>query len=216
MNTTPDIERMQAELSRKAEAIVREGIEVRKRTAHLAAGAAALLHGTRDGLVGIANAVARGAVEAADKAVPARTEGSLRAVAEGLADGFAMAAEAVDLTVRESHAAGRRFAEEDLTRARADLKALSEMFAETVGGFAKGLRMEGFAQAGVVADHARVTFERTRPVVASALRTLTEDAFKVGGEAGRAGVAAARAAVGTLFQEVGSRLNRLGQDLAGK
>jgi hypothetical protein len=216
MNKTPDIERMQSELRQKAEEIVREGADVRARTARLAGGAAAFFHETGEGFRGVANAVVRGALAAADQAVPDTNEGHLRSVAEGLADAFVMAAEAVDLTVRESNAAGRRFAEKDLQQALADLSAVSGMFAETVGGVARGIRSEGASQVNALADHARITFERTRPVVASALRTLTTDLGKASGEAGRAGTAAARAAAGTLFQEMGSRLSRWGQGLLEK
>jgi hypothetical protein len=208
------IEQLKKKLRDEAEAIVKAGADIRAKIAKLTRDAAAQFHHSAEGLVGLVQAVTEGAIRAANQALPDQAESSLRQVVEGLAEGFRTTAEAVDLTLQEAAAAGKRFAREDLQKVQADLKSLAQLFAETVERLAGGLKSEAAARAGAVKDHARATLQQVRPAFESAFRTLLGDADQLRREAGQAGSAAARAATGTLFTEIGARLTRLGKRLS--
>lgn len=195
------------------ENIVRRGANIAKEVSRLTVSAAARFQGTAEGMVGLARTVAEGAARAADETLPDKTESKLRQVVDGLADGLRTAAEAVDLTVRESGAEGLRFAREDVSHARDDIVSLLGMFASTVADFAYATTVEAASGAATIRDHAAHTLERTRPSFEKAARTLVGEAGSVGSEAAAAGSAAARAAAGLFFREVGARLSRLGEAL---
>ena len=195
------------------ESIVRQGADIARGISRLTVSAAARFQGTAEGLLGLARTVAEGAARAAGEALPDKSESPLRQVVDGLADGLRTTAEAVELTVRESRAEGRRFAHEDVRRTQDDLASLAGKFASTVADFAYASTVEAAATAAAVRDHAARAISSTRPSFEAATRALVAEAGQVGAEATKAGSAAARAATGVFFREVGARLARLGESI---
>lgn len=213
--TMATIEELKAKVSAAAGDIVRKGQDVRTSIAKLTADAAAQAHRTAEGLAGVGRAVIQGAGKAAAEALPGEGESRLRDVVDGLADGFRTAAEAIDLTLKETASEGRRFAGEDLKKAHADLTAVGGMFTETLGELALELKDTAAGQSTSLRSHAERAFAQVRPSFESALGQLWRHCGEVTKEAGQAGAAAARSGAGTLFTEVGTRLTRLGERLKG-
>src|SRR5512138_2328562 len=116
MNSSPSID----SLRQQAERIAQHGRDVRAEISRLASRAAEQFHRTRDGLVGLSRAVVEGALDGARQATPAQSESVLRDVVAGLADGLAISAHAVKLTLDESRSRGTQFAREDLDKIAGD------------------------------------------------------------------------------------------------
>ncbi|HAV63637.1 MAG TPA: hypothetical protein DCY13_14880, partial [Verrucomicrobiales bacterium] len=196
-STMATIEEIKSRISGAAGDIVRKGQNVRASIAKLTTDAAKELQHTADGLANVGRAVIQGAGRAAADALPAEGESRLREVVDGLADGFRTAAEAIDLTLRESAAEGRRFAAEDIKKAQADLDAVGGMVAQTLGDFAGELKDTAVGQSNSLRQHAERAFAQVKPAFESALSNLWKHGGEVGREAGQAGAAAARAGAGT-------------------
>jgi hypothetical protein len=109
-------------LKQQAETIVKNGRNVREEIAKLSSTAAAKLHQTKDGFVGLSRSVLDGAVSGAQQAIPGEGESVLREVVAGLADGLAISANAVRLTLEESRGRGAQFAREDLKKVAEDFR----------------------------------------------------------------------------------------------
>jgi len=210
------IEEFKSKLSSETEKIVRTGKDVRKHIAASTTEAMARFHQTKDGLLGIVRAVKEGAIRGIEGANPELAESKLRHVIDGLADGFGTAANAINLTIQESAAAGKHFAQADLTRVRDELKQLSSSFSITVDGFGGSIKSAAKEQVAALGAHASAASRQVIPVFEDALATVAKHAGDVAVEAGRAGVGGARAGVGALFQAVGTRLTQLGDRLAPK
>src|SRR5262245_47195376 len=87
------------QLKDAAAKIVKRGGDVRAEISKLVSDATGKFHQTKDGLVDLAKAVADGAAAGVQQVAPSGGESTLRAVADGLADGFAKSAQAVRLTL---------------------------------------------------------------------------------------------------------------------
>lgn len=209
----PAIDDLKQRLTQETDRIVRGGEDIRARISHLTAGAATQFHQAAAGFNDIAQAVATGAVQGAEAALPEGRESRLREVVAGLMDGLRTAAEAVELTLQESTAAGRKFAEEDLQKAHADLRTVAGLFTESAGGFVEKLGGAAAGQTTSLRDHAERAYQQSRPSVEKALTSLWIHLGEVGRETGQAGLSAARSASGTLFTELGERLTKLGRKL---
>lgn len=207
------LDQLKEQVRGDTESIVRRGADIARGISRLTVSAAARFQGTAEGLLGLARAVAEGAARAAGDALPDQTGSPLRQVVDGLADGLRTTAEAVELTVRESRAEGRRFAHDDVRRTRDDLASLAGKFASTVADFAYASTVEAAAGAASIRDHAARAISSTRPSFEAAAHALVAEAGQVGSDAAKAGSAAARAATGVLFREVGARLTRLGESI---
>jgi hypothetical protein len=200
-------------LRQQAERIVQHGRDVRAEISRLASRTAEQYHRTRDGLVGLSRAVVEGALDGARQATPAQSESVLREVVAGLADGLAISAQAVKLTLDESRSRGTQFAREDLDKIAGDFREVGETFAQTVRDTAGKVGGELAAQLRGLAKHAGRALEQARPAFESAVKAAREDPAALGRETLRAGAGAAREAAGILFSELGKRLEQAGQQL---
>jgi hypothetical protein len=200
-------------LRQQAERIVQQGRDVRAEISRLASQAAEQFHRTRDGLVGLSRAVVEGALDGARQATPAQSESVLRDVVAGLADGLAISAHAVKLTLEESRARGTQFAREDLDKIAGDFRDVGDTFTKTVGDAAGKLGSQLAAQLRDLAGHAGRALEQARPAFESAARAAREHPGSLGREALQAGAGAAREAAGILFSELGKRIEQAGQHL---
>jgi hypothetical protein len=198
-------------LRQQAEHIVQRGQNVRQEISRLAAGAAEGFHRTKDGLLGLSRAVLDGAVDGARQST--RTDGVLREVVAGLADGLSTAAEALKLTLEEAKSGGRAYAEEDLKKAAADFREIGGQFAGAVKTSLKGLGAEVADQLHHFSEHAARALDAVKPKFESAIQAAAEHPVQAGKEAVQAGAGAARQAAGVLFTELGSRLQQAGQKL---
>ncbi len=209
------IEDLKAKISGAAGDIVRKGRDVRASVARLTADAATQFQHSAEGLAGLGRTVLQGAGKAAADALPGEGESRLREVIDGVTDGLRTAAEAIDLTLKETASAGRRFADDDLKKAHADLSAVGAMLTETLGELAQDVKSTAVGQSAALRDHAQRAAAQVKPAFESALTNLWQHCGEVTKEAGQAGAAAARSGAGTLFTEVGTRLTRLGERLKG-
>ena len=200
-------------LKQQAEHIVKQGRNVRAEIARLAASATGRFHQTKAGLVGLARCVLDGAVAGAQQVTPAQPESVLREVIAGLADGLAISANAVHLTLQESRGRGGQFAREDLDKIGADFRSVSETFAQTVKDSTGKLSAQIAAQLHGVASHASHTFNSARPAFEDALKAAREHPVALGKEALQAEVGAVRHAAGVLFSELGKHLEQAGDSL---
>lgn len=200
-------------LKQQAEQIVQQGSDVREDIAQLTASSSGKFHETKEGLVGLARCVLDGAVEGAQQASPSQTESVLREVVAGLADGLAVSANALRLTIEESRSRGAQFAREDLDKIAADFRGVGDSFAQTVrealGKFGSQFteQLRGFA------DHAGHAFDSARPSFQAALKAAVDHPVTLGKEALHASVGATREAIGVLFSELGKHLEKAGDYL---
>jgi len=200
-------------LKQQAEQIVKRGRDVRQEISRLSSNAAEKFHRTKDGLLGLSRAVLDGAVAGAQQALPAERTSALREVIAGLADGLSISANALKLTLQESRATGKHFADEDLNKVAGDFRDVREKFADAVGHATKKLGGQVADQFHNLTEHASRTLDHARPAFESAIRAAAENPAQVGKEAVCAGAGAAREAAGILFSELGKRLDQAGQHL---
>jgi hypothetical protein len=200
-------------LRQQAERIVQHGRDVRAEISRLASRAAEQFHRTRDGLVGLSRAIVEGALDGARLATAAPSESVLRDVVAGLADGLAISAHAVKLTLEESRARGTPFAREDLDKIAGDFRDVGDTFTQTVGDAAGKLGGQLAAQLRDLAGHAGRALEQARPAFESAANAAREHPAALGREALQAGAGAAREAAGILFGELAKRLEQAAQQL---
>lgn len=200
-------------LKQQAETIVKSGRNVREEIAKLSSTAAAKLHQTKDGFVHLSRSVLDGAVSGAQQAVPGEGESVLREVVAGLADGLAISANAVRLTLEESRGRGAQFAREDLKKVAEDFRGAGENFKQSVQDATSRVGTQISQQGRALADHAGHTLTSARPAIEAAIKAACEDPAALGKEALQAGAAATRHAAGVLFSELGKRLEQAGEHL---
>ncbi len=203
------------QIREQADAIVTQGQDIRSRIAHLVTDTCQKFHLNREGLVGLARSVMEGSRSALDRAVGHDPDSVLRQVVDGLGDGFSVAALAARLTFEEAREQGRNFASEDLAKLRDDLKALSNLFVETVSKAAGKFRSLAADELGTLRAHAEKTRERVLPALEAALASAREHPLRFTGETAGAGLAVSRQALGSLFSALGRRLQEAGQRLSG-
>jgi len=209
MNSSPSFDA----LRQQAERIVQHGRNVRAEISRLASRAAEQFHRTRDGLVGLSRAVVEGALDGARQATPAESESVLREVVAGLAEGLAISAHAVKLTLDESRSCGTQFAREDLDKIAGDFREVGNAFTQTVGDAAGKLGGQLAAQMRGLAGHAGRALDQARPAFESAVKAALDQPAALGRETLQAGAGAAREAAGILFTELAKRLEQAGQQL---
>lgn len=205
MNTESAAQLM-TRLREMAESIARHGDDVRGKIAQAVSDASGRLGAARDGFTSLVKAVAEGAAAGARQALPDKEESILRSAVEGLADGLAKSAHAVQLALEESSAGGARFAKDDLQKIAQDFRGVGEIFVNVVTDAARQLRSHVSGQAQAAADHAARTFQSVRPALESALAAAAREPVALAGDSLKAGAAAARQAAGALFAELGRRL----------
>jgi hypothetical protein len=200
-------------LKHQAEDIVKRGRNVREEIAKLSSAVAGKLHQTKDGFLGLSRAVLDGAVAGAQQAVPSQSESVLREVVAGLADGLAISANAVRLTLEESRGRGAQFAHEDLKKVAEDFRGVGDNFTQSVHDATRRIGAQISEQSRSLADHAGHTLNSARPAIEAAIKAACEDPSGLGKEALQAGAAATRHAAGVLFSELGKRLEQAGEHL---
>ena len=208
MNVQPPFSTEQ--LRQKIREAVESGDNVRRRVEHQVA---ETLHHTEldaEGRRRLAEAVLEGAREGYEKSGKGTDPNRLRDVIDGLADGLNAAANAIQFSVEEARASGRQFAEQDLQRARDDLRAIKDLFMETVGVATRSASDEFTTQWKQLGQHAAQAWNRVQPAIQSAVESVASHPIDTGKEAVKAGVSAASHAAGSLFSEVGRRLQTLG------
>jgi hypothetical protein len=207
---------IRAWLQREAAAITRRGADVRKGIAGAVAAAAQHAHAVAGGLADLARTAAAGAASALDATAARQRDSTLREVIDGIGDGLATAAQAVQLTVRESAAGSAAFAQEEVDRVAKEFGTLGELFADAVAAGLGRTGAHAAAQAQALRDHAGATIQRTRPAWQAAAAAARTDPLGLAAAAAGAGAAALRGAAGALAQSLGRQLQRLGVALAPK
>jgi hypothetical protein len=197
----------------QAEKIVASGREIRPRLRQVVAQAAEMSQQSGQGLAHLAEAVMEGAREGFEQSVPADRHDVLRQVVDALGDGFTQTALAARLAVEEAASTGRQFATEDLVRLRDDMKAINDLFAESVWRTLKRCGSLTATELSSLAAHVGRVGERMSPVIGSLLDAIRRDPILLGKESFQGGVRAGRHAVGALFDALGGMLERAGQRL---
>ncbi len=203
-------------IQEQARAIVAEGREVRARIARLVTETVEKFHLERQGLIGLARSVLEGTQAAVDRAVGHDADSVLYQVVDGLGDGFSATALACRLAFEEARAQGKSFASEDLAKLRGDLKALADLFVETVSTTTSKFRSLAADQVRSVRAHADRTRARVLPALESALAAARQHSLELAGASVATGLAESRQALGDLFSVVGRRLQEAGQRMTGK
>ena len=198
------------QLMDKASQIVKRGGDVRAEISKLVSDAAGKFHQTKDGLVDLAKAVADGAAAGVQQVAPSGSESTLRAVADGLADGFAKSAEAVKLTLEESGKKGAQFAKEDLDKILKDFKSLGDTAFEILGRLAKGCGGQISSQLKTVLDHTKSALQNLRGPLETVITAAKNNPVGLGKETLKAGAAATKQAAGVFFSEIGRHLQNAG------
>jgi hypothetical protein len=199
----------------KVEAIVADGQNVRAQVSQLVTESADRFQLNREGLIGLTQSVLDATATAVDKVVPHDPASVLRQVVDGLGDGLSAAALASRLAVEEAEAQRKSFADEDLSKLNKDLKAIGNLFVDTVFTAAKKARSVTATQLTTLRDHATTTVKRIQPSLESAISAVQKHPLQFAKESVGAGLAMSRQAVGTLFGAVGRTLQKAGQVITG-
>lgn len=194
------------QLKQAAEKIAQGGEDVRARISRLVSDAAGRLSKTKDGFTSLVRAVSEGAAAGAGSALPDKTESVLRSVVDGLGDGLGRSAHAIQLTLAESAASGVHFATDDLNKVAQDFRAVGEAFTDIISDAMHQLGDHATGQVRSFVEHAKQTFQSTRPSLEAALDESLKNPVQLGRESVQAGASAARQAAGVLFSELGRRL----------
>ncbi|MEZ5965662.1 MAG: DUF6781 family protein [Planctomycetota bacterium] len=200
----------------RARDIVRRGQAVRKQVAEAVASAARDARGVAGGLAAIAHATIEGAAQGAAEAAPHGGADTLRQVVDGVGDGLATVAQALELTLLESAGEFGRYARADLDHLASDFTSLASRFVDSVGRGLESAGEQATTQARAVREHAVATLQRTWPTFAAAAATARDDPVGLGQQALAAGSGAALEASRALRRAIGRQLQRLGVALAGE
>lgn len=199
-------------LWREIGAAVRAGRSIRARVRNATASAIQRGLDAESGIAGIARSALHAA---ATEATSARTPTDpLRQVVEGTADGFVVAAQALQMTVREATSRAAAFAQQDLDRAADEFSALAMLFVDSMvrGANEGGAQTAEVVQA--VREHAHTALRRAWPAFAAAASTARRNPRALAEAAAEAAPDVARAAVGALQKALGEQLQKLGIALA--
>jgi hypothetical protein len=211
MNTEPPSPTLLEQLKESATQIVKKGGDIRAEISKLVSGAAGKFYAARDGLVDLGKAVADGAAAGVQQVAPSGSESSLRAVADGIADGFAKSAQAVRLTLEESGTKGAQFAREDLDKILKDFRQLGDTALEITGRLARGCGGQLSSQLKTFFEHTKTTLQGLRAPLESVVNAARKDPVGLGKDTLHAGAAATREAAGAFFSEIGRHLQSAGE-----
>jgi hypothetical protein len=208
--TTNDLN---AAVKAQAEEIVASGADVRPRLAEVVTRNACQSQQSGEGLVGLVKAVMDGARVGLVRAVPENRDDVLRQVVDALGDGLSQTALAGRLALEEADGSFRLYTTEDLARFSNDLKAVHDLFMETVDRGLTACKALTAAQAAAARTHAGRVAERLRTELEVLNDFIREHPFSFAREGLEAGVSAAQGAAGALFQALGRMLQRAGDKL---
>lgn len=210
------VEGLKSILAAEAEKIVESGTNIRERVAVLTADGVVRFHKTTEGMVEMARAVKEGAVRGVQSGIPDEAESKLRQVIGGLVDGLGTVSEAMDLTLKESVASGKRFVNEDLSNARDELEQIKSSLEKVMVSTGGEIKSAAAEQVNSLGNHAAAASRQVIPMIEDALSALTWNVGKVTNETSRAGVSGIKAGAGVLFDGIGSKLSQLGKNLDPK
>ncbi len=161
-----------------------------------------------------AQSALEGAVEGA-KRRGAATDGPLKDVLDGLGDAVTSAANASRLAMAEATSTGRRFAEEDLRRARDEMRTLGELFGRTLTDAVE--RATGRTRDAVsdLERHASRVADRVGPSLQDAANAATSDPAGLARDSATAAVQATQAGVASVFETMGRLLEETGKAIGG-
>ena len=155
----------------------------------------------------VARRVIDGSLEGAERAASDRSDQIVREAVEGLADGYASAANATRLAFEEAAQRGKSLAEEDLNKALKELGNLQSQFVDSVTQALKRARGEMGSELEELKTHASRVGERLQPAIRSAVEAARQHPGAFASGATAAGVAATREAAGTLLKAVSGALD---------
>ncbi len=216
MTDQPQDQDPAVEAEQAAEEIATDGNDIRQRVRDLVVKLVQQRKAGLEKLETVAEQILAGAAKAVDDATPDEQSSVLRQVVDGLAEGMAKAANAAELAFEEAKSRGETFANEDVQSMIADLRALREMFVNTVTKAAGSLKSRAAEEASDLKTHAQRAAESIKPAVDSALRAATSQPGQLAKESAEAGVAAARQAAGALAHTLAGILTAAGDLLSGK
>jgi ElaB/YqjD/DUF883 family membrane-anchored ribosome-binding protein len=198
------------QLKDAASKIVKRGENVRAEISKLVSDATGKFHATTHGLTDLAKAVADGAAAGVQQVAPSGSESTLRAVADGLADGFTKSAHAAKLAWEESGKKGAQFAKEDLDKIVKDFRSLGDNAVEITGRLARGCGGQLSSQFQTILDHTKTTLQSLRAPLESVVKAAWQNPVGLGKETLHAGASATRQAAGVFFSEIGRHLQSAG------
>jgi F0F1-type ATP synthase membrane subunit b/b' len=145
----------------------------------------------------------------------AETDGPLKDVLDGLGDAVTSAANASRLAMAEATSTGRRFAEEDLRRARDEMRTLGELFGRTLTDAVE--RATGRTRDAVsdLERHASRVADRVGPSLQDAANAATSDPAGLARDSATAAVQATQAGVASVFETMGRLLEETGKAIGG-
>lgn len=199
-----------AEAGRKAgeeaEHIAAEGEHVRERVRKLVVQTIEQRHLSFEELNHVAKDVLEGAASGVKQATPKEKESVLRAVIDGLADSYNIAANATKLALEEANGKRKTFAEEDLKRIVRELRVLDERFIRMVSHTTKRTWGMMTDETATLRDHVERAAKSIRPSMESALREAGSHPIDLANESASAGIKATRQTAGVLLQAVSGLL----------
>jgi hypothetical protein len=201
-----------AAVKAQAEQIVTSGTDIRPRLAEVIA-QNAWRPQRPGGLIELIQAVTDGAREGLAKSVPQDRDDVLRQVVDALTDGLSRTALAGQLALDEAASAFRQYTAEDLSRFSHDLRAVHDLFTETVDRGLTTAKALTTAQVAAARTHIGRVAERLRTELKVLNDHVREHPEAFARESLRAGASMGRCAAGSLFEAIGRMLSRAGEQM---
>jgi hypothetical protein len=204
---------LNATVTAQVENIVATGTEVRPQLAKVVTQNACESQQSGEGLVGLTQAVMDGARSGLARAVPKNRDDVLRQVMDALGDGLSQTALAGQLAIQEAGSNSKHFEKGDLARLRDDLTAVRDLFLETVDRGLSSCKALTDSQLATARQHAERVAERLRPVLAQVHEAIKEHPAAFAKESLQAIDSMGQGATGALFQSLGRKLQRAGEQM---
>jgi polyhydroxyalkanoate synthesis regulator phasin len=164
---------------REAKEIADAGSQVRARVRRLLVESIEAGRLSAEEINRVTDRIVEGALEGAADERSDERQRVFREVVDGLADGYQTAANATRIAVEEATSQGASYAREELDRVGDDLRALDEMFVDTVRTALKRARGQASESARDLAAHAERSSEQIRPSISAALAALRDQPGRV-------------------------------------
>ncbi len=199
-----------ADATQPASEAVREAVEsgrdtadqVRQIVVDLFSGKRSPVTSARDAIQGMLQT----ASEIANRSAPDKAESVVRNVIDGIGTGLKSVAQTTQDAVQDANARGKRFANEDVERAKKDLSSIGEILVDTAKYFAGRVSSETGSAFQSAKSHAEQTMAAAKPVVASSLEALAKHPIQTAGEAASTAVRGTQLTAGALLSFVSGAL----------
>ena len=203
-------ETVNADATQPASEAVREAVEsgrdtadqVRQIVVDLFNGKRSPVTSARDAIRGMLQT----ASEIANRSAPDKAESVVKNVIDGIGTGLKSVAQTTQDAVQDANARGKRFANEDVERAKKDLSSIGEILVDTAKYFAGRVSSETGSAYQSVKSHAEQTMAAAKPVVASSLEALAKHPIQTAGEAASTAVRGTQLTAGALLSFVSGAL----------